>query len=149
MRTLIDHIIFYPAYVSLILFGFFVHKRQARPVTACGPNQQSYIRVADEKGRAVYLGWRDLPVLRTNWRGRLRRYFTIRFRKAYIEKQLAKRKGECQMCGRCCCVRKCPFIIQEGQSWQCILHPAKPANCRIYPINQKDVVEYNCPGFSF
>ncbi len=149
MRTVIDHIVFYPAYLSLILFGFFVNKRKAKPVTACGPKRKSYIQVADEHGRAVYLRWRHLLVLRTSWRGRLRRFIISNFAKKYVKKQLAKRTGECQLCGRCCCQRKCPFIFQDENTWKCILHPAKPANCHIYPVNQKDIEEYNCPGFSF
>ncbi|PIU56419.1 MAG: hypothetical protein COS89_06030 [Deltaproteobacteria bacterium CG07_land_8_20_14_0_80_38_7] len=149
MKTIIDHIVFYPTYFSLILLGFFVHKRKARPVTVKGPKNSSYMEISDHYGRVVRLNWKHLMVLKTQWKGRIRRYLNVTFRKSYVEKQMKKRVGECKMCGRCCCERKCPFIIKENNTWKCILHPTKPSNCLVYPIDQKDILEYSCPGFSF
>lgn len=149
MKSILSNIFFYPTYVSLILFGFLLNKVKARPVTEGFNVLRGYIEVSDGRGRAAHLNWKDFLVLRTNLKGRLRRYFTIRFRKGYIKSQVQKRKGECKRCGLCCCERMCPFVIENKGKWDCLLHPHKPLNCTVYPINQKDVKEYGCRGFTF
>ena len=149
IRSILENVIFYPAYVSLILFGYLLNKVKARFVTDGGNILRGYMEVSDGQGRVVHLSWKDFLVLRTNWRGRLRRYFTIGFRKGYVEEQAQKRKGECKRCGLCCCERMCPFVIENKGRWDCLLHPHKPLNCTIFPINQKDVREYGCRGFTF
>ncbi len=149
MRAFLEQLLFYPAYCSLLLMGFFVHKRKTTLVTAGEDDRRRYLCVSDGEAASVRVGWRDIPVLRMRWRGRLRRFFIIHFRKGYVAQQLARRSGSCQMCGRCCCFRRCPFIVREGECHKCILHPYKPGNCTTYPIDRKDIEDYGCPGFRF
>lgn len=150
MKAVFNRILFYPTYLTLILSGFLVNKRKVRPVTSRERGMPSYIEVSDIVGRRVTLTWKHILVLKKKLPGRLRRLINIKFRKGYVERQLALRKGACQMCGNCCCERSCPFLVQSSGRLECILHPSsKPANCSVYPIDKKDVEEYGCKGFWF
>jgi len=148
MKKLLGYIYFYAVYYFLILCGYKLHKVRAWPVLEDGLIR-AYIQVGDGKGRVVDLKKKDWLVFFRNWKGGIRRQFILRFRKGYARKQLLLRKGNCERCGLCCCEKKCPFLIKEDGTWDCILHPYKPLNCMHYPVDQKDVEKYACKGFRF
>ena len=43
----------------------------------------------------------------------------------------------------------CPFLKKEARSkrWICLIHDAKPAICRQYPVGRKHALMTGCPGF--
>ena len=74
----------------------------------------------------------------------IRRPFYGIFRKDYIKKQLAKRKGRCNQCGKCCEVMdiiglKCKYF----KGGKCIIFKdqyskGKLCNIYTYPFDEKD-----------
>jgi len=75
--------------------------------------------------------------------GAIRRPFYNLFRKEYIKKQLAERKGECKQCGKCCEIMdviglKCKYF-KEGK---CIIFKyamkKKLCDTYVYPFDEKD-----------
>jgi hypothetical protein len=77
--------------------------------------------------------------------GKLRRYYLTHFRKGYVQRQLALRKGECHQCGRCCSfLFGCVMLTREGlcrtyETWRW-------EACKSFPINQKDIDEVSLNG---
>ncbi len=72
--------------------------------------------------------------------GKLRRIYLVYFRKAYVKRQLALRKGECHQCARCCSfVFGCPMLNQEGLCR--IYNKFRLAMCKSFPIDQRDIDE--------
>ncbi len=43
----------------------------------------------------------------------------------------------------------CPFLKQDSSAkrWYCLIHDAKPAICRQYPVGRKHALMTGCPGF--
>jgi Fe-S-cluster containining protein len=77
--------------------------------------------------------------------GKVRRFANSKVRKTYVEKQLAKRKGECKRCGACCkLLFKCPLLkeMPDG-STECKIHHKRPGNCKLFPLDSKDIEERN------
>lgn len=73
--------------------------------------------------------------------GKFRRLWETVFRRDYIFKQLRKRQGKCTRCGACCrLLFHCPFLktLPDGNT-ACAIRVKRPANCRIFPINAKDL----------
>jgi Fe-S-cluster containining protein len=77
--------------------------------------------------------------------GKLRRLLASKFRRRYIELQLAKRRGECARCGACCrLLFRCPLLKKNAAGISlCSIHPRRPQNCRIFPLNEKDLHDRN------
>ena len=83
------------------------------------------------------------------WWGKLRRWYLGKFRKAYVEKQLALRRGRCLQCGRCCMLGiRCPYLTEDNR---CSIYNGKrPLQCKLFPIDERDLkdMDYQC-GFYF
>lgn len=77
--------------------------------------------------------------------GKIRRFLQARFRKHYIRHQEQVRKGECVRCGTCCkLLFNCPFLEElPGGASRCRIHQKRPMNCRIFPVNAKDIRDRN------
>jgi len=91
-------------------------------------------------------------------RGKVRRFFLAHTRRGreYIRRMEARRIGECRRCGACCkLVYRCPFLRFENGVAVCTIHKVRPANCRIFPVDPRDLADRDkiapdlpC-GFSF
>ena len=75
--------------------------------------------------------------------GKLRRFVNINFRKEEVVAALALRRGECNRCGACCEILfKCPFLKKhEDGSTTCGIYEDRPSQCRLYPIERRDLEE--------
>lgn len=88
--------------------------------------------------------------------GKVRRYYLITFRRAYVNASLARRTGECNRVGACCkLLYVCPFLDESSGEPRCRNYNRRPGNCRIFPIDERDIAErdlvspcVSC-GFSF
>ena len=77
--------------------------------------------------------------------GKLRRFYLAYFRKAYVKKQLALRKGECHQCARCCSfVFLCPMLTQQQLCR--IYNTCRLKMCKSFPIDQRDIDEVALSG---
>ena len=70
----------------------------------------------------------------------IRRLLYWHFRRDYVLKSLAKRKGKCSMHG-CCSEAGCKYLKDN----KCTIYDKRPINCRIYPFDKKDM--YNSVGY--
>ena len=71
-------------------------------------------------------------------RSSIRRRYLVWFRKEYVRKKLAERKGNCEGCGGICCkrTRPCPFL----KNGKCSIYKTKiPKFCKIFPIDEEDI----------
>ena len=101
--------------------------------------------------------WKRLKEKYYQGSGKIRRWVLGNFRHRYIFSQIRKRKGECARCGACCrLLFHCPFlrVLPDGGT-ECSIHVKRPVNCRIFPIDEKDLrdrdtlaPEHPC-GFKF
>ena len=74
--------------------------------------------------------------------GKIRRFYKSHFRQSEVEKMIKIREGECDRCGRCCKILfRCPFLIDEGETTYCIIYEKRFSQCRLYPIEPKDMLE--------
>lgn len=73
--------------------------------------------------------------------GKLRRLYYIHFRRRHLEESmLARRGGQCRQCGACCQLGyKCFHFDEERRS--CRIYSHRPTICRVFPIDEKDLVE--------
>jgi len=83
-----------------------------------------------------------------------RRIFYSKFRKEYIRKSLAKRKGSCKMCG--CCgtnFKICEHYIPETKECRLVKEGKYPDSfpllCRIYPFDEFDKTAYSKANCGF
>ena len=68
---------------------------------------------------------------------KLRRYYLVHFRKAYVQKMLSLRRGQCTRCGTCCTFMiRCPHL--QGQN-QCAIYDTRAIQCRMFPISPRDL----------
>jgi len=74
------------------------------------------------------------------FKGVIRRIILNYFRKSYVEKQLSRRRGKCDQCGKCCELAfRCPFLTA---SRKCLIYDIwRPTHCRSFPLDQKDLEE--------
>ncbi|OGL38266.1 MAG: hypothetical protein A2149_00815 [Candidatus Schekmanbacteria bacterium RBG_16_38_11] len=86
------------------------------------------------------------------FRGTARRFLLCQFYKPYVEKQLAKRRGSCLQCGKCCDLSvKCPLLKKKNGDISCrIYHHGRTLACRSFPIDERDLadVDFKC-GYHF
>lgn len=77
--------------------------------------------------------------------GKFRRIYLVYFRKAYVKRQLALRKGECLQCAQCCSfVFACPMLEREGLCR--IYSKFRLEMCKSFPIDQRDIDEVALRG---
>lgn len=80
--------------------------------------------------------------------GKVRRYALNRFKKPYVDRQMALRQGECNHCGKCCEILfRCPFLLTlEDGSSHCSVYEDRPGQCAAFPIDHRDLadVEFDC-----
>ncbi len=75
-------------------------------------------------------------------RGKIRRFVLAHTRsgRAYIAQWEKKRRGECARCGACCrLAHRCVFLRMENGLAVCTIHAHRPANCRIFPVDLRDI----------
>lgn len=77
--------------------------------------------------------------------GKMRRLYLVTFRRAYVAKQLALRKGECLRCGRCCALCfTCPFLKTNQL---CLIHGLwRSRVCVTFPIDERDLNDLGVVG---
>lgn len=74
---------------------------------------------------------------------RLRRIFMLAVDKNYLEKKLAKRKGECLKCGKCC--RGCKYL--DIKTKLCKIYDDTPWFChKNFPIDKLDQKVFGVEG---
>jgi len=99
------------------------------------------------------LGW--CARVRLLW-GKVRRFALWLFRRAYVRRSIARRQGECRRCGACCQLGYCcQFLCRSGDITECRFHRIRPSNCRLFPIDERDLADRDliapeCPcGYRF
>ncbi len=74
--------------------------------------------------------------------GKVRRFYLGVFRRRYVKRSHARRKGECARCGACCVLGyKCQSLKGNGEGTECTMHKFRPPNCRIFPIDERDMAD--------
>ena len=75
--------------------------------------------------------------------GKLRRIALARLKEEYIVRMQQKRLGACRRCGLCCrLLFRCPFLQTHSDgTCRCIIHGQRPASCRLFPIDERDLRE--------
>lgn len=82
--------------------------------------------------------------------GKIRRFYITHFRKGYLKTQLIKRRGVCKQCGKCCKLGvECIFLSYRNGVAFCRIYRYRPKQCRIFPIDARDIEESGCIGFYF
>ena len=79
--------------------------------------------------------------------GKIRRFFTVHFRKDYVARQLSVRKGDCRQCGTCCHFSiDCSMLTKDKL---CLIYGSfRPKACRVFPIDQRDIDDVTICGGS-
>lgn len=93
----------------------------------------------------------DIALLSLQVRGKLRRYVQATLIEQDEQTLLAKRQGDCNRCGACCkIVFRCPFLgtDEEGQ-YTCRIYEKRFAQCRLFPLHAKDLLEVPECSFTF
>jgi hypothetical protein len=72
----------------------------------------------------------------------------------YIKNRIAQRRGACTRCAKCCRAFNCIFLGQDARSgdYYCKVFGTSYwyyGTCGRYPIDQRDIDDHGCPGFSF
>jgi len=80
--------------------------------------------------------------------GKVRRFYLCHFRKGYVERMRALRRGECRRCGECCTIMfRCPHL--EGRN-ECTVYERRALQCRMFPIDERDLRgRFSSCGFYF
>jgi uncharacterized protein len=76
--------------------------------------------------------------------GKVRRLtYGPRLRNEKLKRKLALRRGECIRCGACCkLLFRCPLLVEhEDGSTSCRVHDRRPDNCRLFPLDSRDLSE--------
>lgn len=69
--------------------------------------------------------------------GKVRRFFLIRFRPAYVARWRQRRRGECARCGGCCSIMfKCPHLKDANV---CTVYEHRYRQCGYFPIDPRDL----------
>ena len=75
--------------------------------------------------------------------GKVRRWYYHTLRPGYIARNHRRRRGECSRCGICCfmgCL--CHHYREDAEdNAMCDRHTIRPRNCRIYPIDERDLAD--------
>ncbi|HUT33687.1 MAG TPA: hypothetical protein VNE39_09420 [Planctomycetota bacterium] len=79
--------------------------------------------------------------LRLLW-GKARRLGLGLFRIGYVRRSAARREGDCQRCGACCQLGyRCQFLRNAKSISECRIHALRPRNCRLFPIDERDLAD--------
>lgn len=83
-----------------------------------------------------------LARLKLLW-GRPRRFWLNLVRPGYVRASLARRRGECRRCGACCQMGLyCRHLKYAGGLSECVRYAKwRSANCRNFPIDERDIAE--------
>ena len=74
--------------------------------------------------------------------GKIRRHFLVYFRPRKVERMLEERRGACTRCGVCCRLGfACAHLDPETRL--CGVHEMKPAVCRTFPLDARDIADRN------
>ena len=80
----------------------------------------------------------------------VRRYFLRKFNKNYVKNKLAKRKGKCKKCGKCC--KGCIYLNKKTKRCKIYKHRPKFLCYQEFPLDRRDQklwrVEKTC-GYKF
>lgn len=77
--------------------------------------------------------------------GKLRRFYLVHFRKAYVRGKLASREGECRQCGRCCSfLFRCPMLGRDGLCR--VYNGARWLACKMFPVDERDLRDVTISG---
>jgi len=69
--------------------------------------------------------------------GKLRRFYLVRFRRNYVKKMHALRRGQCLRCGACCSITiRCPHLKDHNR---CTIYERRYEQCRLFPIDPRDL----------
>jgi len=92
----------------------------------------------------MLFGWRE-SVLTLHLRGKIRRFWAVNFRPAYVRRQLSLRGGHCHQCGACCALgNTCP-MLHRGR--HCIIYMGyRPKSCRKFPLDERDIADVAAAG---
>ena len=85
----------------------------------------------------------DWTLMTLQLRGKTRRFVQSSLLRQDTAGLLARRHGECNRCGACCKILfRCPFLgtDEEGQ-YTCRIYEKRFAQCRMYPLHTKDLLE--------
>lgn len=93
----------------------------------------------------------DRPFLDYSWReravllwGKIRRFLLGKLRPGYVLRMQAARQGDCTRCGSCCkLLYQCPFLDESSFPAMCTIHETRPENCRIFPVDSRDLTDRN------
>jgi hypothetical protein len=71
-----------------------------------------------------------------------------------VNRRIATRDGACTRCAKCCKQYDCIFLGQneETKDYHCKIYKTSYwyyGTCGRYPIDQQDIDDHACPGFSF
>jgi len=75
--------------------------------------------------------------------GKVRRFCLAALRPGLVRNRSRLRKGECVRCGACCrLIFRCPALhfLPDGSA-SCRYHQVRPMNCRVFPIDERDLTE--------
>jgi uncharacterized protein len=76
------------------------------------------------------------------FRGKARRLYLALFRPGYLRAKLARRRGECRRCGACCQLGyRCGALRTQEAITACRFHKYRPLNCRVFPIDERDLAD--------
>jgi len=74
--------------------------------------------------------------------GKVRRLWLGVFRRGYVRRSAARRRGECRRCGACCVLGYRCLALRDGeQGTECRYHSYRPMNCRLFPIDERDLAD--------
>ena len=78
-------------------------------------------------------------VLTVHVKGKIRRFYLLHFRPAYVRRHLLRRRGEWAQCGACCSLgNACPCL--EHPSRRCLIYLGlRPRSCCVFPIDERDL----------
>jgi hypothetical protein len=70
------------------------------------------------------------------------------------KRRIDKRRGACTRCAKCCRQYDCIFLDQdpETEDFTCKIYQTNYwyyGTCGRYPVDQRDIDDHACPGFSF
>lgn len=71
-----------------------------------------------------------------------------------VKARIAKRRGACTRCAKCCRQYECIFLGHDAETKEyfCKIYQTDYwyyGTCGRYPVDQRDIDDHACPGFSF
>jgi len=92
------------------------------------------------------VGKKSVLLVRQLVGGKFRRFWLAHTRQGrqYIRRMEERRAGECARCGACCrLVHRCIFLKMDNGLAVCTIHKYRPANCRVFPVDLRDLADRN------